>query len=160
MRRPSRQVADRPEALFSHELAADEVNAASVHSREETHTSIKSKLVPAALPVHEVVVRLPRLAELRVGLAGRAAEAFYVRRFLKAGARAVCPSDQRERGGAQGLCLWRTTTRRFVCDDGKKVRGGEGPRWEKYDRACPRREWVPEDVRDDMVLEEIAKDCP
>ena len=90
------------------------------------------------------------------GLWGPLHDRGYVRRFLKAGARAVCPSDQRERGGAQGLCLWRTTTRRFVCDDGKKFRGGEGPRWEKYDRACPRREWVPEDVRDDMVLEEIA----
>ena len=69
--------------LLPHELAADEVDAASVHSRQKTNTSVKRELVAAALPVHEVVVRLPRLAELRVGLAGRAAEAFYVNCFVE-----------------------------------------------------------------------------
>ena len=33
---------------------------------------------------------------------------------------------------------------------------GEGG-WDKYNRACPRRDWVAEDVGDDVVREEVSK---
>jgi hypothetical protein len=64
-----------------------------------------------------------------------------------------------------GLCLWRTTSRRFVCDTAKedgrgkgRGGGGGGPRtWDKYDRACPRRDWIAEDVDDAVVKQRVAE---
>jgi hypothetical protein len=64
-----------------------------------------------------------------------------------------------------GLCLWRTTSRRFVCDTAKEDGRGEGRggggggarMWDKYDRACPRRDWIAEDVGDAVVRQRVAE---
>lgn len=104
------------------------------------------------------------------GLWGEVRDAGYLQRLFEAGERAVCPPSQ---GGVEhrtdALCLWRTTSRRFVCDESQEAVGKSAanssahensrpsPVWDKYDRACPRKDWVPEDVGDEVVRREVER---
>ena len=109
------------------------------------------------------------------GLWGEVKDRAYLDRLLSAAESNICPPKP-DAAGLQrdGLCLWRTTTRRFVCDGSKEAVGRGGgerasaskaggrdeaarPGWDKYDRACPRRDWVAEDVGDDVVREEVGR---
>jgi hypothetical protein len=69
------------------------------------------------------------------GLWGELVDPEYLQSLMAAGSRAVC-------GGSRGgTCLWRKTSRRFICD----------PRhaWhDPYDRRCGRHHWVPRDTAD------------
>lgn len=109
------------------------------------------------------------------GLWGEVKDASYLHRLFSAGEKAVCPPSQA--GVAHrtdAVCLWRTTSRRFVCDEskqavGKSARNGSNRSvdqsapsredghggWGRYDRACPRADWLAEDVGDEVVRRQV-----